>query len=295
MRGRCRRERGGLGRAPCLRRPLTPASPRSARFGRRPRPSPRKRGEANARPLQEVRCACPSIASPAAGPGRLIFPDLSFALGRGEAIAVTGRNGAGKSSLLAILAGRLEPESGADRGGGRRRARACRNACTSSAIATALKTALTAAENLVFARDLLGDPALMPPRRGPRRGSASPTRGAIPVAYLSAGQRRRIALARLLVAAAPALAPRRAAASLDAAAQETLARDLCGGTSKRAASSSRRPTSPSASRRGSSASAVGPDGSGGRDRALPRRASRRDLDARRPDRRLGLRSASCSS
>ena len=39
---------------------------------------------------------------------RTIFSDLSFALAAGEALLVTGRNGAGKSSLLAVVAGRGE-------------------------------------------------------------------------------------------------------------------------------------------------------------------------------------------
>ena len=44
--------------------------------------------------------------------GRLIFSDLGFRLGNGEAIALTGRNGAGKSSLLRMIAGTLDPDEG---------------------------------------------------------------------------------------------------------------------------------------------------------------------------------------
>ncbi len=44
--------------------------------------------------------------------GRRIFSNLSFALGPGDALAITGRNGAGKSSLLAILSGRLRADAG---------------------------------------------------------------------------------------------------------------------------------------------------------------------------------------
>ena len=44
---------------------------------------------------------------------RRIFEGVSFTLLPGEALVITGRNGAGKSSLLDILAGRLHPASGA--------------------------------------------------------------------------------------------------------------------------------------------------------------------------------------
>ncbi len=68
--------------------------------------------------------------------GRRIFAGLSFTLAAGEALTVTGRNGAGKSSLLAILAGRLRPEAG--RLGPKMWASApSPNASTSSATATA--------------------------------------------------------------------------------------------------------------------------------------------------------------
>lgn len=151
--------------------------------------------------------------------GRLIFSDLSLSLGNGEAIALTGRNGAGKSSLIAILCGRLRPEAGAIRLYG----------LDDMPLAEAahlvghrdgLKTALTATENLQFAQDLLGAPGL-----GPAEALAAvglPHVGALPVGYLSAGQRRRVALARLLVSLRPIWLLDEPMAALDMGSQAML-------------------------------------------------------------------------
>ena len=67
--------------------------------------------------------------------GRLVFDGLSFALATGEALVVTGRNGAGKSSLLAHPRRPAAAEAGAVRAEGRR-AQPSRRRSTSSAIAT---------------------------------------------------------------------------------------------------------------------------------------------------------------
>jgi heme exporter protein A len=150
---------------------------------------------------------------------RRIFAGVSFTLAPGEALVITGRNGAGKSSLLDILAGRLHPEAGAIRleDAGERTLPECLHYIGHR---DALKLALTAEENLAFARDFLGNPALTPREALDAVGLAHAAR--LPVAYLSAGQRRRVALARLLVAHRPLWLLDEPTSALDTASQDTL-------------------------------------------------------------------------
>jgi heme exporter protein A len=151
--------------------------------------------------------------------GRFVFDGLSFTLTDGEALIVTGRNGAGKSSLLAVLAGRLRPEAGAIRadGIGESTLAECLHLVGHR---DALKSALTAEENLAFARDMLGNPALSPMEALDAVGLQHAA--ALPLAYLSAGQRRRVALARLLVAHRPLWLLDEPTSALDTAAQDIL-------------------------------------------------------------------------
>lgn len=150
---------------------------------------------------------------------RRIFEGVSFTLRPGEALVITGRNGAGKSSLLDLLAGRLHPAAGTisleDAG-----ERTLPESLHYVGHRDALKAALTAEENLAFARDFLGNPALSP-REALAAVGLSPAAG-LPVAYLSAGQRRRVALARLLVAQRPLWLLDEPTSALDTASQETL-------------------------------------------------------------------------
>ncbi|NIX75487.1 heme ABC exporter ATP-binding protein CcmA [Microvirga terricola] len=150
---------------------------------------------------------------------RRIFTGLSFALAPGDALVVRGRNGAGKSSLLDILAGRLRPAYGAIRlsEAGERSLPECLH---SIGHRDALKAALTAEENLSFARDFLGDPAL--PVHAALDAVGLLHAAHLPVAYLSAGQRRRIALARLLVARRPLWLLDEPTSALDTASQDML-------------------------------------------------------------------------
>ena len=157
--------------------------------------------------------------------GRRIFSGLTFALGPGDALAVTGRNGAGKSSLLAILCGRLRPDAGRItlRDAGEASLPECLHMVGHR---DGLKGALTAGENLAFARTLLGA-ARASPRQALERLGLGHAHD-LPVAYLSAGQRRRVALARLLVCERPLWLLDEPTAALDAASQGALAELMAG-------------------------------------------------------------------
>jgi heme exporter protein A len=157
--------------------------------------------------------------------GRAVIDGLGFALGSGEALLVTGRNGAGKSTLLRAIAGLLPRRSGkvAIEGAGEEETASLLHYL---AHADGLKGPLTARENLAFwERFLAGaDPdrrSLSPASALERVGLAH--LGEAPVAILSAGQKRRIALARLLVAYRPLWLLDEPTSALDRASRERLA------------------------------------------------------------------------
>jgi heme exporter protein A len=130
--------------------------------------------------------------------GRRIFTGLDLRLAAGEALAVTGPNGAGKSTLLRALAGLLPLISGHIAITPATEARRA-ELCHYIGHLDALKPSLTLAENVAFCAALLG---------GGETGAALTRLGLaaiadLPAAYLSAGQRRRAALARLVAAKRP--------------------------------------------------------------------------------------------
>jgi heme exporter protein A len=159
--------------------------------------------------------------------GRRLFSELSFELASGEALIVTGSNGAGKSSLLRAIAGLLRPASGEVRFESSAGEQSLGEQAHYLGHSDALKGALTAGENLEFWSAMLG-------ADGSASGQALSALAALdrlglghvvdfPVGFLSAGQRRRVALARLLVAYRPLWLLDEPTAALDAAAQTRLA------------------------------------------------------------------------
>jgi heme exporter protein A len=132
---------------------------------------------------------------------RLVFRDIDFAIGAGGALLLVGPNGSGKSTLLRLLAGLLRPAAGALRWNGEDALSDLPSHARRVAYAghqDAVKLGLTAAENLRFAARLTGTDA----------GDALAAVGLeeladLPARMLSAGQKRRLALARLVLSRAP--------------------------------------------------------------------------------------------
>jgi heme exporter protein A len=157
--------------------------------------------------------------------GRVVFRDLSFALGAGAALIVTGPNGSGKSSLLKILAGLIKPSAGAllhdDHPVAEDRAAYLKAICYLGH-ADALKLVLTVRENLAF-WNRTGD-AARPMLALDSLGMAA--FADLPARLLSAGQRRRLALARVLVSAAPIWILDEPTVGLDEAARRALSEVL---------------------------------------------------------------------
>lgn len=134
--------------------------------------------------------------------GETVFENIDFALGAGEGLVVTGPNGSGKSTLLRVLAGLLPAAGGKVQlhGGGDAWPDVA-SACHYLGHGNALKTALTVAENLTFWRELLGEKRLSVADALDEVGL--PFVGHLPCGYLSTGQKRRVAIARLLVSHRP--------------------------------------------------------------------------------------------
>ena len=153
--------------------------------------------------------------------GRTVFSGLSFAIGAGEALVVTGRNGAGKSSLLRLIAGLVHMAAGKLALTGGEAEASVGEQAHYLGHHDALKSSLSVSENLAFWIEFLG---------GDRRAvmaaleavDLAPLAG-LPAAYLSAGQRRRLSIARLVAVERPLWLLDEPTSALDAQSQERLA------------------------------------------------------------------------
>jgi len=160
---------------------------------------------------------------------RLVFSELAFAIAPGTATLLRGPNGAGKSSLLRLAAGLLHPATGRltwderdasrDREDHRRRIRYVGHL-------DAVKPVLTATENLAHWAAIYGTPtdpeALVSALASLDLGALA----SLPARFLSAGQRRRLNLARLVVSPGQLWLLDEPTVSLDAASVALLERAI---------------------------------------------------------------------
>lgn len=158
---------------------------------------------------------------------RVLFEGLSFRLAAGQALAVEGANGAGKTSLLRLIAGFLSPRVGRillRTGSGESNDSEERGKfCGWLGHQDGLKPQLTVSEQLLFFAHLYratgGIDAVLE-EVGLKRQKDFPCR------FLSAGQRRRLALARLVLSARPLWLLDEPYAALDKDGQALMARTM---------------------------------------------------------------------
>jgi len=156
--------------------------------------------------------------------GRLVFHDLRFRVGAGQAAAVRGPNGVGKSTLLRQLAG-LIPVAGGDARLGEvsltANPQGFQEQVAYAGHLDAVKSALSIGENLMLWAGIHGNDATRANAALARFGLEAIA--ARPASQCSAGQKRRLGLARLLVADRPLWLLDEPTVSLDAEAAALVA------------------------------------------------------------------------
>lgn len=163
--------------------------------------------------------------------GEPVFSKIGFALEGGQALVVTGPNGSGKSTLLRVVCGLLPASAGGIRlEGGGEDFPSISSACHYLGHQNAMKPALTIHENLDFWQRFAGATDEISPGQATTLSVSEALEavglGAIPhlpFGYLSTGQRRRVAIARLLVSFRPIWLLDEPTAGLDKASEARFA------------------------------------------------------------------------
>jgi heme exporter protein A len=157
---------------------------------------------------------------------RLVVDDVSFVVQAGEALVLSGANGAGKTTLLRCLAGLMPRARGlVELHGLTGREGELAEHCHFIGHLNGLKAGLTARENLTFWQRYLGGEVKLSVKAALERFALTAL-GDVPAGALSAGQKRRLGLARLLVIERPVWLLDEPTVSLDAAAVEMLAQAM---------------------------------------------------------------------
>lgn len=225
--------------------PAAAAGPRSDR-PRSDRPSPAMPRPAAARPGPERTVPALELRAVRFGyrPERPVLRDVGFRVERGEIVALVGRSGAGKSTVLALLQRFWDPDGGSIAVGGRDLRTVPDDELRRTVAVVGQDVHLFAgslAENLRLGRPAATDDDLW---RAVERAQVAPTIRRLPAglhtpvgehgATLSGGERARVAIARALVLDAPILLLDEAVAGLDPATERDLHRALQAGRSTRA-------------------------------------------------------------
>jgi heme exporter protein A len=153
--------------------------------------------------------------------GREVFAGLDFEISSGQALAVTGTNGSGKTSLLRLIGGLLTMAGGSIGLEGGESEFTLSEQTHYLGHRDALKPALSVLENLAFWRDFLGGEASDVTESITAVGLDHAAH--LPAAFLSAGQRRRLSIARLVDVRRPVWLLDEPTSALDAPGQRLFA------------------------------------------------------------------------